>query len=275
MSKTPGLRRRIIYQSPASQNATPPHGRGTAETVAPSIQRLEGHSCAVCHVGARSDWHDLDEAASEALERGRRRREYGSGAVVFAQGQRNDGVHCVSGGTVGIRRLDANGNSVLLGLAYPGDTIGYRSFLTGSEHKTSAEALGPSVVCHIDRATITALLAGNPAFGLRFLKRSIFELEHAHDTMFRQATLSNRHQLVHLLLVLVRRHGRRHSNGSQSIDLPVSRRDLASMIGTRHETISRIIGRLETDGMAHFSGRQVIIPSVEALAAEIHWLIPA
>ena len=70
-----------------------------------------------------------------------------------------------------------NGNSVLLELAYPGDTIGYRSFLTGSEHKTSAEALGPSVVCHIDRATITALLAGNPALGLRFLKRSIGELE--------------------------------------------------------------------------------------------------
>lgn len=235
----------------------------------------EAGSCIVCHVGRRSDWRDLDEAASALLEGGRRRREYGSGEVVFAQGERNDGVHCVSGGTVGIRRLDANGNSVLLGLAYPGDTIGYRSFLTGGEHKTSAEALGPSVVCHIDRATLTALLAGNPAFGLRFLKRSIFELEHAHDTMFRQATLSNRHQLVHLLLVLVRRHGRRHANGSQSIDLPVSRRDLASMIGTRHETVSRIIGRLETDGMAHFSGRQVIIPSVEALAAEIHWLVPA
>ncbi|MGP0061508.1 MAG: Crp/Fnr family transcriptional regulator [Beijerinckiaceae bacterium] len=233
----------------------------------------EGQGCFVCHVGRRSDWHDLDEAANAVLERGRRRREYGSGELVFVQGESNDGVHCVSGGTVGIRRLDANGNSVLLGLAYPGDTIGYRSFLTGSEHKTSAEALGPSVVCHIDRATVTELLASNSAFGLRFLKRSIGELERAHDAMFRQATLSNRHQLVHLLLVLVRRHGRRHSNGSQTIDLPVSRRDLASMIGTRHETISRIIGRLETDGMAYFSGRQVTIPSVEALAGEIDWPI--
>ena len=136
-------------------------------------------------------------------ERGRRRREYGSGEIVFAQGDQNDGVHCVSGGTVGIRRLDDNGNSVLLELAYPGDTIGYRSFLTGGGHKTSAEALGPSVVCHIDRATIAALLAGNPALGLRFLKRSIGELEHAHEMMFRQATLSNRDKLVHLLLVLV------------------------------------------------------------------------
>lgn len=243
--------------------------------MAQSCTKHENHACVVCHVGPRSVWHDLDETASALLAGGRRRREYGSGEVVFVQGEQNDGVHCVSGGTVGIRRLDDNGNSVLLELAYPGDTIGYRSFLTGSEHKTSAEALGPSVVCHIDRAAITALLAGNPALGLRFLKRSIGELEHAHDIMFRQATLSNRHKLVHLLLVLVQRHGRRHSNGSQSIDLPVSRRDLASMVGTRHETISRIIGRLETDGVAHFSGRQVTIPSVEALAGEIDRLISA
>src|SRR5450759_4805167 len=179
--------------------------------MAQSCTKHENHACVVCHVGPRSVWHDLDETARALLAVGRRRREYGSGEVVFVQGEQNDGVHCVSGGTVGIRRLDDNGNSVLLELAYAGDTIGYRSFLTGSEHKTSAEALGPSVVCHIDRAAITALLAGNPALGLLFLKRSIGELEHAHDMMFRQATLSNRHKLVHLLLVLVQRHGRRHS----------------------------------------------------------------
>jgi len=240
--------------------------------MAHDCSRAVGYTCTVCHVGRRSDWHDLDQGSIVTLERGRRRREYGSGEVVFAQGAANDGVYCVSGGAVGIRRIDRNGNSVLLELAYPGDTIGYRSFLTGGEHKTSAEALGPSIVCHIDHATVTALLAANPALGLRFLKRSIGELESAHDTMFRQATLSNRHKLVHLLLVLVGRHGRRHADGAQSIDLPVSRRDLASMVGTRHETISRIIGRLETDGIAHFSGRQVMIPSIEALAADLDCL---
>jgi CRP-like cAMP-binding protein len=235
----------------------------------------DAQSCVICHVWRRSDWHDLDDVARQMLGRGRQRKDYRPGEIVFAQGADNDGVHCVSGGTVGIRRLDHNGNSVLLGLAYPGDTIGYRSFLTGAEHKTSAEALGPSVLCHVDRTTLANLLAGNPALGLRFLQRSIGELEHAHDMMFRQATLSNRHKLVHLLLVLVSKHGQRHANGSQSIELPVSRRDLASMVGARHETISRIIGRLETDGIAHFSGRQVTIPSMEALTAEIDCLLPA
>src|SRR5215471_1701155 len=131
--------------------------------MASSCTKAAGQNCAVCHVGQRSVWHDLDDALLALLERGQRRREYGSGEVVFAQGMQNDGVYCVSGGTVGIRKCDSNGNSVLLELAYPGDTIGYRSFLTDSEHKTSAEALGPTIVCHIDRATLKALLAANPA----------------------------------------------------------------------------------------------------------------
>lgn len=226
-------------------------------------------SCKLCHVGRRSDWNGIDDAAYAILARGVARREYRSGEVIFAQGNPNAGVYCVSTGTVAIRKLDARGNSVLLGLAYPGDTIGYRSFLAGNEHKTSAEALGPSFVCHIARNTVTALIEAAPSIGLHFLKRSIGELEHAHDKLFRQATLSNRDQLVHLLLILVTRHGRKLDNGAQLIELPVSRRDLASMIGTRHETVSRIISRLETDGIAYFSGRQVTIPNVDVLNAEV------
>lgn len=224
--------------------------------------------CGMCHVGRRSDWHGLDDAAHALLLRGLSRRDYGSGEVVFAQGTPNAGVHCLFSGAVAIRRLDAQGRSVLLSLAYPGDTIGYHSFLAGGEHKTSAEALGPTVVCQIDRNTVAALLQAAPTVGLHFLRRSIGELEHAHDRLFHQATLSNRDQLMHLLMLLVRRHGRRLDDGAQTIELPVSRRDLASMIGTRHETLSRIIGRLETDGVAYFSGRHVTVPSVARLMAE-------
>lgn len=230
--------------------------------------RRDAAGCCVCHVGRRSDWHGLDDAAHALLLRGLSRRDYGSGEVIFAQGDANAGVYCLFSGTVAIRRLDAQGRSVLLSLAYPGDTIGYHSFLTDGEHKESAEALGPTVVCHIDRATVAAVLNAAPALGLHFLRRSIGELEHAHDRLFHQATLSNRDQLMHLLMLLVRRHGRQWENGAQTIELPVSRRDLASMIGTRHETLSRIISRLETDGIAYFSGRHVTVPSVARLMAE-------
>src|SRR5208283_2348779 len=54
--------------------------------------------CSVCHVRRRSDWDGLDDAAHDLLARGLSRREYGSGEVIFAQGDANTGVYCVSSG---------------------------------------------------------------------------------------------------------------------------------------------------------------------------------
>ncbi len=199
----------------------------------------------------------------------RKRREYGAGEVIFEAGDDNRGIYCVSVGTVGVRRMDENGNSVLLSLAYPGDTLGYRSFLGGSAHRTSAEALGPAAVCMIDGAILRELFADNPALAAQFLRRAARELEDAHDSLFHNATLSNRARLAQLLVHMMKRHGRDEPDGSRVIELPVSRRDLASMVGARHETVSRIMSRLEEDGIAKFSGRQVRVPRVENLLREV------
>jgi len=225
--------------------------------------------CGVCHLLPVSDWNVLCDEELIVLDAGHRPFDYGAGETVYAMGESNRGVYCVSTGTVGIRKLDAEGNSVLLQMAYPGDVLGYRSFLADREHRTTAEALGPSRVCLIDSSTVSQLLGDNPDLGIQFLKRATGELEQAHDAIIKGATLSNRARLAHLLLVMTKKHGRVADDGSRSIDLPVSRRDLASMVGTRHETLSRIMGRLEEDGIARFSGRNVVVPCLDTLAAEI------
>ncbi|MDJ0950880.1 MAG: Crp/Fnr family transcriptional regulator [Alphaproteobacteria bacterium] len=226
-------------------------------------------ACSVCHVLQRSDWRVLAGDDLAILSSGVAMRHYRAGETIYWMGDANRGIHCVSSGLVGVRKIDAEGNSVLLRLGYPGDTLGYRSFLMGSEHKTSAETLEPTALCHVRPETVAQLLERNPSLGLQFLRRASDELEQAHHAIFQSVTLSNRQRFVHLLLVLARRHGRPRPDGSRTIRLPLSRGDLASMIGTRHETLSRIIGRLEADGVANFSGRLVHVPKLDALAEEL------
>jgi len=225
--------------------------------------------CGVCHLVPITDWNVLSDDELTVLDTGHRPFNHATGETVFAMGDPNRGVYCVSAGTVGVRKLDAEGNSVLLHMAYPGDVLGYRSFLAEGEHRTTAEALGPCRVCLIEASTVSRLLGDNPELGIQFLKRATGELEQAHDAIIKGATLSNRARLAHLLLVMTKKHGRVADDGSRSIDLPISRRDLASMVGTRHETLSRIMGRLEEDGIASFSGRNVVVPCLDTLAAEI------
>ena len=233
------------------------------------IHSATGKNCLQCVMRLHSDWRVLTPEETEILAAGQSHRHYRSGEQLYHMGQPGRGVYCVCSGAVAIRRLDPEGNSVLLQLAYPGDTLGYEAVLTGENHRANAEALGPSSVCHIKQENVRQLLDHNAQLGIQFLRRTQANLNDAQDKLVNHATLSNRAKLVHCLLVLMDRYGKNQADGTRLIDLPISRRDLASMVGTRHETLSRIIGRLEKDGVAFFSGRSVAIPQLDALVDEI------
>jgi CRP-like cAMP-binding protein len=196
-------------------------------------------------------------------------REYLPGDVVYHQGDPANGIHCVESGLVGLRRLDAEGNSVLVRLAYAGDTIGYRALLAGEAQRLGAEALKPSTVCFIDQATVRGLLQTNPALGLRFLKRASKDLGDIEDKFVQSATLDIKARLAHLLLVLKERCATAGANGELILELPISRQDLAAMVGVRPETMSRTIRQLEDEGVAFFSGRKVRVPKLDTLIEQI------
>ena len=228
-----------------------------------------GANCLDCRLRQRNEWRVLAEEEVKTLAQSRKCRLYHAGETIFSEGEPSHGIYCITSGTVAIRKIDAGGNAVLVQLAYPGDTLGYRGLLLGENRRSSAEALGPSKVCFIDRGVVRALLERNPALGLQFLRRVANDLDDAHAKLVQNATFSNRTKFVHLLSVLMNRHGRTTTDGSRVMQLPLSRRDMASMIGARHETLSRIISRLEEDGIARFSGRTVHVVQPNSLLDEI------
>lgn len=230
---------------------------------------MPGANCLECGLRQRNEWRVLVEEELKLLAQAKKCRLYQAGEPIFSAGEPSHGIYCVASGTVAIRKVDAEGNAVLVQLGYPGDTLGYRGILLGENRRSSAEALGPSKVCFIDKQMIRSLLDKNPALGLQFLRRVTADLDDAHAKLVQNATFSNRTKFVHLLLVLMNRHGRTATDGSRVMQLPLSRRDMASMIGARHETLSRIIGRLEEDGIARFSGRTVHVVQPSSLLDEI------
>ncbi len=225
-------------------------------------------NCFTCQNRARAEWCVLSDKELELLERGRVSREYTPGDVIFHEGDSCNGVYCLEAGLVGVRKTNADGNSILLHLNNPGDTMGYRAFLAGEDYRASAEALEPSRVCLIDAATVRTLLAQNPALGLRYLKRVSRNLGTAEEKILHNATLSVRARFAHLLTVLVDRYATGKEERPVAFELPLSRHDLASMIGTTPESMSRTIAKMEQDGIAKFTGRKVVIPELDDLFHE-------
>jgi CRP/FNR family transcriptional regulator len=215
--------------------------------------------CFSCQVRARGDWCALEDEDLALLDQHKRTRVYGVADVLFTEGEGCSGIHCIEAGSAALRKIDADGNSVLVHLAHAGETVGYRSYLSGEPHDTTCEIVAPAKICFIPGAVVRRLIDHNPALGMQFLVHAVRDVREAQDNYLRAATGSVRARLIHLLFTLKERYSEEQDDGSLLIHLPLSRQDMAAMVGTRPETISRTIRKMEQDGAADFDGRTVRI----------------
>jgi len=159
---------------------------------------------------------------------------------------------------IALRSLRADGKSTLLRLAYPGEIIGIRSFLTGRAHQTEAKTLLPSRVCVVARDRATRVVQENPSVLSRLAIRCIDEIDRNHERIIATASLPNKTRLASLLQRLMDAHGQQVGDNYQ-MRLPLSRSDLADLIGVQPETLSRLVGRLARDARFSITGREVMM----------------
>jgi len=215
----------------------------------------------ILRLSESADWCVLDEFNLTKVEKLASSRFYRFGESIFLEGDAVKGVYYVQSGLLGVRKADRNGNDTLIKIASEGDTLGYRPLIAAQPHRASAEALRDSIVRFLDKDTVLHLIEDSPALGLNFLKRAARELGDMEQRFHEQITLDTRTRFAHLMMVMKEKHGNIQPDGSMDLDLPLSRSDIAAMLGVRRESVSRAIRELEEARLAFFSARKVIVPN--------------
>ena len=203
------------------------------------------------------------------LDRAKTCNVYDPGQVIFYEGNACLGIHCLESGTVKLRKANSGADDVVVGLAEPGDVLGYLAYFGEGGYTTTAEAVTSCRVCFVDRAVIKTLIHRNPALGLEFLKRISRDVERSEGERVRALSLPLRARAAHLLLVLKDRNATADDDGRLTIELPLSRKDLAAMLGTRPESLSRLIRDFETEGIATFGTNAVVVPDLDVLMDQL------
>lgn len=217
------------------------------------------HPCGNCAFYAESVWQPVAGRSVSVLSRGFSRKDLKVGQALYYQEDENRGVFCVSKGLIALRTHHDDGASTLLRLAYPGEIIGFRSFLEGRRHRTEARALLPSRVCTVTQQDAAQVVQGNPSVLTRLASRCISEIDRNHERIIAATTTSNKQRLTNILLRLMEAHGERVGDHMR-MHLPLSRPDLADLIGVQPETVSRLFKRVQDNGTFHVSGREVQMP---------------
>lgn len=181
--------------------------------------------------------NEADEWAGAA------RLTFRAGEEIYAQDEDAELIYRLVRGAVRTSHLLADGRRQIGDFYYEGDVLGVE---IGSTHRFSAEALGDCEVLAIRRA-------GSAAYDPGRLERVIWQATAAelgraqsHMLLLGRATACER--VARFLLDIAERFR------GEFVALPMSRQDMADYLGLTIETISRMLGRLQADGLVEFVG---------------------
>jgi CRP/FNR family transcriptional regulator len=225
-------------------------------------------TCSDCGTCLKVEWSELDQAGLEQLASSLRTFYYQPGEVIFHQSDAPQGIYCIDQGKILLCQYDFFGNEIGFGVAYQGETVGWRSFFARENHSATARALTSCRICLIPEDTIHRLIRGYPALAQRFLRTVARDRGPTESLLLRNPRLPARIRLINLLLIFCNNTYKPNKDGEMMFRLPINRQQLASLIGVRSETLSRTIAILRKEGLARFHDREVTIANHDRLVHE-------
>jgi CRP/FNR family transcriptional regulator len=214
------------------------HSRGT-QTRPDALRRLRRFS-------------DLDETTLRELSAICRLRTYAAEEVVAQEGDGCGYIGCVNDGFLRMQKTLADGRQQIVGLLVEGDMFG-QAFATPQNF--SIEAATGTEVWAFQRADFEALMLRAPDLERAVLLNILNELDRARDWMVIVSGQRVTGKLAGFLLVMCSTFAeidhilQRSSDGvALEINIPISRTDLAHLLGSRPESISRAFHALQEDG---------------------------
>lgn len=189
-------------------------------------------------------FNHLEEEQLEEIMNLTKSIKYKKGEIIYRAGYKSNSLYIVSKGKIKIYRLSESGKEQLLHILLPGDFTGELSLFSESIHESYAEAMVETEVCTVNRSDLQDLLRKYPAISLKILSEFSKRLEQAEKQTTRFAT-----EKVETRLALYLAELADENSEVNEIVLPMSKKDLASFLGTTPETISRKLYELEDAGL--------------------------
>jgi CRP/FNR family transcriptional regulator len=180
--------------------------------------------------------------------------------TLFHQGDKGNGFYIVQTGRVKVFQLSASGREQILHVFSTGDHFAEVPAFDGMAFPASAEALEPTTVLFFPRQLFLALLEQNPSLAINMLKsatRHLRRFSHLIDDLSLKEIPA---RLAAHLLKLSEQAGQ----GNQ-VELSLSKRELASLLGTIPETLSRVLYRLSKEGLITVEGTRIRLIDRDAL----------
>ena len=186
---------------------------------------------------------------------------YKKGEIIYSPGDPSDSLYIVARGKIRIYRLSESGKEQLQRILQPGDFTGELALFRQSVHESFGEAMMDTDICLITRDDLQRFLLQYPTIALHVLAEFSNRLDETEKQASRVATETVETRIALFLVDCIETQG-----NETEITLPMTRKDLASYLGTSPETISRKLADMESEGyIQQLSGRKIKILDMDSL----------
>jgi CRP/FNR family transcriptional regulator len=186
------------------------------------------------------------------------------GAWLFREGDPSMGFYVVQKGAINVHRVNAAGKEQVIHVFRPGESFAEAAVATEKGYPADARALEDSCVLLVQKAGMLALLRRQPELSLRMLSSMS---AHLRILVAQLEDLTMKDVETRLAHWLLKRCSNPASEEPVLLALPMTKRLLASELGTVSETFSRSLAKLRAQGQLEVKGRSVTIVSPAKLAA--------
>jgi CRP/FNR family transcriptional regulator len=175
------------------------------------------------------------------------------GESIFLEGDEGTGFYVVNSGRVKIFKISTEGKEQILHIFGPGEPFGEVAVFAGKRFPAHAETLEETRAFFFPRAAFIDLIRKDPSMSLNMLAELSVRLRRFTTLVENLSLKEVPGRLAAYLLFLSER-----KKGKEEVELDVSKNQLASLLGTIPETLSRILARMTRKGFIKSSGQRRI-----------------
>ena len=222
-------------------------------------------SCLTCKTRNERLFCDLPAAALQAFEVIKYATAYPKGAVLFVEGQAPRGIFVLCKGRVKLSICATDGKTLIVKISEPGEVLGLSATVSGKPYELTAETIDPCQVNFVKREDFLRFLREHSDACFRVAEQLSEKYNTAcHEVRSLGLSHSAGEKLAKLLLEWSSKNGEA-SKQEPRLKLALTHEEIAQMIGTSRETVTRLFADLKKKQIVQAKGSTLLIRNKAAL----------
>ena len=181
-------------------------------------------------------------------------KQYNKGQTIFSEGDETTGLFVVVDGRIKIYKVSSEGKEQILHIFETGQSFGEVTVFTGQQLPANAQTLAKSRLLIFPRSAFVGLVTANPSLALNLLAIMSKKLRQFAAQIENLSLKEIPARLASYLIYLAEEQG-----SGDAVTLNVSKGQLASLLGTIPETLSRIFAKLSGQNLIRVEGPKITL----------------